>query len=66
MLRGEVTQLTQLNVDNASSNADSVWVKHDISDIKLMLDNLLSQEKLEKKSRRGFLRRNCYKQVINK
>ena len=33
-LRGEVTQLRKLNVDNALSNADSACVKHDISDKK--------------------------------
>ena len=32
---GEVTELRQLNVDNASSNVDSAYVKYDISDINL-------------------------------
>ena len=44
-----MAQLRQLNVDKASSNADSSCVKHDISDIKLMLKNLPSQEKLKRK-----------------
>ena len=43
-----MAQLRQLNVDNALSNADSARVKHDISDIKLMLKNLSSQDKLER------------------
>ena len=45
-LRGEVAELRQLNVDNASSNADSACVKHDFSGIKLMLKTLSSQEML--------------------
>ena len=43
-----MAQLRQLNVDNASSNADTACVKHGISDIKLMLKNVSSQEKLER------------------
>ena len=46
-LRREVAQLRQVDVDYASSNADSACVKHDISDIKLMLQKLSSQEKIE-------------------
>ena len=45
---GEVAQLRQFNVDNASPSVDSsACVKHDFSDIKLMLTNLSSEEKLE-------------------
>ena len=44
-----MAQLGQLKVDSASYNADSACVKHDISDIKLMLKNLPSQEKLKRK-----------------
>ena len=48
VLRGEVAQIRQLNIDNALSNADRVCVKHDISDIKLLFKNVSSQEKLER------------------
>ena len=48
MLRGEVAQIRQLNIDNALSNADRACVKHDISDIKLILKNVSSQEKFER------------------
>ena len=37
-----------MNVDNASSNADSACLKHDIADIKLMLKNVSSQKKLKR------------------
>ena len=47
-LRGEVAQLRQLNVDITSLNADNACVKNYISDIKLMLKNVSSQEMLER------------------
>ena len=47
-LRGEVAQLRQFNVENASSNADSACVKDDVSYIKLMFKNWSSLEKLER------------------
>lgn len=39
VLRSEVCQLREVNVDNASSIIDNACVKQDISDIKLMLQN---------------------------
>ena len=53
-LKGEVAQLRQFNVDNASSNADSACVEHDISDIKIMLEKLSSQGKLEQSQEEAF------------
>ena len=49
-----MAQLRQLNVDNEPSNADTSCVKHGISDIKLMLKNLSSQEKLESNQEASF------------
>ena len=53
-LRGEVAQLRKLKIDNASSNANSVCLKRDISGINLILKNVSSQEELERNQEEAY------------
>ena len=56
----EVVKLRHLDVDNASSNADSPFVKHDYSDIKLMFKMYHLKKSWKEIKKRLTL--NCYRQ----